>query len=70
MQISNADPSRKPLTLFALEGQDHEGLWRLRHPHGMLCSGAWRTEEDAQHDCDRWNALRLKERGMTNDRNT
>lgn len=58
MQISNPLPPVRGM--FKVNGQNHEGLWKMLHPSGLDCSGLWHTEEDAQHDADRWNARRLK----------
>ena len=32
-----------------------ESEWRVMHPHGCLCNGSWKSEADAQADCNRWN---------------
>lgn len=47
---------------FEVMGRDphNPNLWMVRHPHGCECSGRWHSQEDAQKDCDRWNAHSAK----------
>jgi hypothetical protein len=34
---------------------DHEGMWKITNPHGLICCGGWKTKEDAQKSCDKYN---------------
>lgn len=44
---------------YEVIGEDpHQpGLWMVRRPDGLECSGRWLSEQEAKKDCDKWNAL-------------
>ena len=29
--------------------------WRVIKLDGLMCNGGWKTKEDAQKSCDKWN---------------
>lgn len=53
MNISNQDKNEKGT--YEVFGANEKGEWMVRRPDGLMCSGTWKSKEDAKDSCNKWN---------------